>query len=76
MAKSFVGRREGKADDGCLELDAERVKKRDAGRRRAPKQHEGRLEMEHSEPSIPRAEVADPEHAVQGGVVGPPLEQR
>ena len=76
MAKPFVCRHEGEADDGCFQLDSERAKKRDVRGRGSLEQHEGDLKVARSEPSIPRAEVAHSEHAVQGGVVGPPLERR
>jgi hypothetical protein len=76
MTKPFVCRHEAEAHDGCFEFDSEGAEERATWARGPPKQPEGDLEVARSEPGFARAEVADPEHAVQVRVVGPPCKQR
>ena len=76
MTEPLVRSHEGQPDDGGFDLDSERANEGDARALGAGQQYESRLEVARSEPSIPCAEVADPEHAVKGRIAWLLLEQR
>src|SRR5713226_7427329 len=76
MAKLLVRSHEDKAHDGRFEFDSERAEERATRGRGSRKQPERDLEVARRQPRFPRVEVADPEHAVEGRVFGPPRKQR
>jgi hypothetical protein len=76
MAKLLVRSHEDKAHDGRFEFYSERAEGRATRGRGSRKQLECDLEVARRQPRFPRAQVADPEHAVEGRVFGPPRKQR